>query len=65
MSQRESNLLYLRDMIEHLKSCQRQLEWSKSPDAVRVITETMIRELDCCRRVCDGIRQKVSVRQSF
>ncbi len=65
MSQREANLRYLRDMIDHLQSCQRQLEWSKSPEAVRVIAETMIRELDCCRRMCDGIRQKVSVRQPF
>ena len=58
-------MLYLRDMLDHLKSCQRQLEWSKSPETVRVITETMIRELDCCRNVCDGFRQTAAVRQAF
>jgi hypothetical protein len=65
MSRREANLRYLRDMLEHLKSCERQLEWSKNPETVRLITETMIRELDCCRKVCDGFRQKVSVRQAL
>jgi hypothetical protein len=65
MSQRQANLLWLRDMLEHLKSCQRQLEWSKSPETVRVITETMIRELDSCRTVCERFRQKVNVQQAF
>jgi hypothetical protein len=65
MSRREVNLLYLRDMLEHLKSCQRQLEWSKNPETVRVIAETMIRELDFCRTVCEDIRQKVSPRPAL
>jgi hypothetical protein len=65
MSRRQANLLYLKDMLEHLKSCQRQLEWSKNPDTVRVITETMIRELDSCRKVCEGFRQMVSVRRGL
>src|SRR5258708_4156743 len=28
MSQREANLLWLRDILEHLKDCQQQLEWT-------------------------------------
>ena len=30
MSQRESNLLWLKDMLEHLLACQRQLEWRRT-----------------------------------
>jgi hypothetical protein len=65
MSRREANLLWLRDMLDHLRSCQRQLEWSKKPETVRVITETMIRELDCCRQVCESLNNQVSVRHVF
>jgi hypothetical protein len=56
MSQRESNLLWLRDVLEHLTTCQQQLEWTDD-ETVDVITETMIRDLDCCRRLCEGFRR--------
>lgn len=61
MSQRESKLLWLRDMLDHLRSCQQQLEWTSDPEAVQVITETMLRELDCCRRVCEALRRRSPV----
>jgi hypothetical protein len=64
MSQRESNLLWLRDMLEHLTASQQQLEWTEDSEAVQVITETMLRDLDCCRRICEGLRRRSAVRQA-
>ena len=61
MSQRESNLIWLRDMLEHLAACQQQLEWAEDPDAVHVVTETMIRDLESCRRLCDTFRRRASL----
>jgi hypothetical protein len=64
MSQRETNLLWLRDLLDHLAGCQRQLEWAEDADAVRLITETMLRDLDCCRRLCEGLLRRTRVQQA-
>jgi len=45
MSQRDANILWLRDMLEHLTTCQKQLEWAEDPESVRLLTETMLRDL--------------------
>ena len=64
MSQRESNLLWLKDMLEHLLACQRQLEWAQDKEALRLLTETMIRDLERCQRVCEVLHQRGLVRQA-
>ena len=51
MSQRETNLLWLKDMLEHMMQCQQQLEWAEDEEAVQVLTETMLRDLESCRRL--------------
>ena len=51
MSQRETNLLWLRDMLEHMVQCQQQLEWAEDEEAVQVLTESMLRDLESCRRL--------------
>ena len=58
MSQRESKLLWLKDMLEHLTSCQQQLEWAEDAESVNVLTESMIRDLECCRRLCEALQQR-------
>jgi hypothetical protein len=64
MSQREANLLWLKDMLEHLTACQRQLEWAQDKEAVQLLTETMLRELERCQRVCEILHQRSLVRQA-
>ena len=62
MSQRDSDLLWLKDILAHLSACQKQLQWAEDADAVHVITEQMLRDLECCRRLCDKFRrQKVDL----
>jgi hypothetical protein len=58
MGQRESNLLWLKDMLEHLTACQQQLEWAADQETILVLTETMLRDLETCRRVCEAIRRR-------
>ena len=58
MSQKQSNLLWLRDMLEHLVDCRQQLEWADNGEAVRVLTESMLRDLDCCRRICETLQDR-------
>jgi hypothetical protein len=61
MSQRESNLLWLKDVIEHLAACRQQLEWAEDSDTITVLTETMLRDLECCRRLCEGLQRRSRV----
>ncbi len=58
MSQRESNLLWLKDLLEHLSACQQQLEWTEDGETIHRVTETMLRDLDCCRRLCEGLKRR-------
>ena len=58
MSQRDSNLLWLKDLLAHMSSCQRQLQWAEDDDAVHMITEAMLRDLDCCRRLCEKFQRR-------
>jgi hypothetical protein len=58
MSQRESNLLWLKDLLGHLGNCQHQLEWAEDDETVRVVTETMLRDLESCRRICEKLSRQ-------
>ncbi len=65
MSQREANLLWLKDTLEHLMSCQQQLEWTDDAETVNVLTETMLRDLECCRRLCQGLHRRASLQHAL
>ncbi len=58
MSQRKTNLLWLKDTLAHLAACRQQLEWAEDPAAVQVITETMLRDLERCRRLCEMLHRR-------
>ena len=58
MSQRETNLLWLKDVLDQLAACQQQLQWAEDPAAIEVLTEAMLRDLECCRRLCETIRRR-------
>ena len=64
MSQRESNLLWLKDMLDHLRACHQQLQWAEDAESVHVITETMLRDLECCRRLCEGLHRRSALQQA-
>ena len=58
MGHRETTMLWLRDSLEHLTTTQQQLEWSEEREAIRLLTETMLRDLERCRRLVEGLHQK-------
>jgi hypothetical protein len=60
MSQRETNLLWMKDILDHLRSCRNQLEWAQDHQAISVLTEAMLRDLDCCRRLCETLRGRLA-----
>jgi hypothetical protein len=58
MSQREANMVLLRDLLEHLTECHKQLEWSDDPEMIRLLTEAMLRDLERCRRQCESLHRR-------
>jgi len=48
-------------MLEQLTACQQQLDWTQDADTVAVLTESMIRDLERCRRLCLGLHQRARV----
>jgi hypothetical protein len=61
---REATVLWLRDILEHLSTTQKQLEWVQDPETVDLLADSMVRDLERCRRLCEGIRRRVSARQT-
>lgn len=61
MSQREAALLHLKDVLDHLRACRQQLEWAEDAGTTHLLTETMLRDLDCCRRLCEGLDRRASL----
>jgi hypothetical protein len=62
MSQRQKNLLWLKDVLEHLSVCQQQLEWARDDEAVLVLTESMLTDLERCKQLCETLRRRTSQR---
>jgi hypothetical protein len=65
MSQREVNLLWMKDTLNHLRDTQQQLEWTEDAETVYVLTETMLRDLDRCRRLCDDLHRRSRVQHAM
>jgi hypothetical protein len=61
MSQRDANMLCLRDTLEHLSVHQQRLEWTEDAEAIHVLTENMIRDLIRCQRLCETLRRRCSL----
>jgi hypothetical protein len=64
VSQRESNLLWLKDMLEHLSTCQQQLQWAEDEESICLLTETMLRDLECCRRLCETLHRRAGLQHA-
>jgi hypothetical protein len=63
MSRRDSDLLWLKDLLEHLGDCQRQLDWAQDAETVNLVMDTMLRDLERCRGLCESLRQLGGVRR--
>jgi hypothetical protein len=58
MGQRDANLLWLKDTLDHLQACRQQLQWTEDVESIQLLTETMLRDLARCRRLCDSFRRR-------
>lgn len=60
MTTRKDNLLWLKDLLEQIDDRRQQLEWSEDPRAMQVLTESMQRDLDRCRQLCERLHEQTS-----
>jgi len=58
MSQRESILLWLKDILEQLATRRQELEWARDGETMVVLTQSMIRDLDRCRQLCGELQRR-------
>lgn len=58
MSQRDANLMWLRDMLEHLAANRQRLEWAEDGETIRLLTDAMVRDLEHCQRLCQALRER-------
>jgi hypothetical protein len=61
MTPREAVLIGLRDTLEHLVDCRKQLEWSEETQSQTFLTETMLRDLERCQRLLESLTRRTSV----
>jgi hypothetical protein len=59
MSQRQANLVWLRDLLEHLSACRTQLAETDNDVTIRLLTESMLRDLERCQQLCQCLRRRV------
>ena len=55
MTQRESQILWLKDLFSHLHDCHEQLIWADEKETARILLESMIQDLDRGKRLCEAI----------
>lgn len=63
MTQRESHLLWLKDLLQHLQECRDQLEWAEDPEAAQVLIDSILSDLECGKKVCEAIRVRTPRRR--
>ncbi len=56
MRSRQSNLLWMKDLLDHMTACHEQLQWAADGPAESFLAESLMADLSECRRLCEQIR---------
>ena len=59
MRDRQTTLLWMKDLSEHMNRCHDQLQWAgDSGPAESFLTEALLVDLSECRRLCEQLRTR-------
>ena len=58
MSHRNTTLLWMKDLIEHMNRCHEQLQWAGDDSTASFLTESMLVDLDQCQRLCEELKSR-------
>jgi hypothetical protein len=56
MRDRQTTLLWMKDLIDHLARCHEQLEGAPDGSSVHFLAEAMLVDLTECRRLCEHLQ---------
>jgi hypothetical protein len=56
MRNRQSTLLWMKDLIDHMNHCHEQLQWTADGPTQMFLTEKMMVDLSECRRLCEQLQ---------
>ncbi len=56
MGQREKNLLWMKDLLDHMNRCHEQLQYAGEGPAARFLADTIQTDLNQCMRLCENLR---------
>ena len=58
MRNRQSTLLWMKDLIEHMSRCHEQLQWAADGPTESFLTDSMMVDLTECRRLCEHLQDR-------
>ncbi len=56
MSQRQTTLLWMKDLLEQMNRCHDQLQWAADGRTETFLAEKMIGDLEECQKLCEELR---------
>lgn len=56
MRERQSQLLWMKDLIEHMARCHEQLQWTDEGPSAAFLADALHVDLRQCLRLCDELR---------
>lgn len=60
MRDRHSTMLWMKDLIEHMRHCQEQLQWAAEGPSQSFLAEALLADLTECRRLCEELRGRAA-----
>ena len=58
MPNRQTTLLWMKDLIEHMGRCHDQLQWAGDSATEAYLTESLLVDLRECRILCEELRSR-------
>ena len=56
MRDRQTTLLWMKDLIEHMARCQEQLQWANEGPSARFLTDSLLVDLTECQKLCERLK---------
>ncbi len=58
MRNRQTTLLWMKDLIEHMSRCHEQLQWAPEGPSQSFLTDALMVDLTECRRLCEHLQTR-------
>ena len=58
MRNRQTTLLWMKDLIEHMSRCHEQLQWAADGPTESFLTDALLVDLTECRHLCEQLRSR-------